>query len=215
MEGTPDSSGGCTFPPVTTSGAAGSPSVESAEVSISLSNCTETYESGYPQPSVQAQASQIPSGTTSRTQSAHDVGAATQTGIASTASYSASAHVNTWYNDPLSIKLTQVHVWTQWNVSGGCVSSADNSYYDFWAADGWDDLSHTWDHGINGCSYSYSTDYEQMGNPLFCPGWTYTTYNPNRIRGDNDYGYWSSYNDTPSGTCAALLSWEGNVGFGT
>lgn len=210
VQGSPTPDGGCAFASVTGTMGPDSPTVEGSEISVDPATCLQTFEVGTG--SALAQDPAAMNGYDSTSAAAGDSSPSALL-TASMASYAHQAHISTWYNDPLSIKLTNVRDYTNWNTSNGCVTSANNGYVDFWAIDEWMRLSKTWNHGAK-CSYSWSTSYEKMGNATFCPLWTYTNYDPNRIHGLPSGRYWYSYNDSATGSCGWMLSFHYNIGTG-
>jgi hypothetical protein len=215
VQGTPVSTG-CNFAPVTGTGAPGS-EIQSAEVSLDVQTCTQTYESGQPA------ATRTPAtagGGESASDGASAVSSTPEPAVASAATtYDAAAHTDTWYTDPVNADLAQVRVYTEWNSSSSCVTGAYNGLYEHWFSDdGWYVESKNWEEGLY-CGYSYSTDYETYENDIFCAATdSFAYFQPNRIRGEsnpNGGGYWYSYTDNFSSGCGVLVSWNSNVGWGT
>jgi len=124
--------------------------------------------------------------------------------------YAAAGYLDTWVNDPVPKKVTEIKVNTSFNYNGSCVvNPSGEGLYPYWfTPSGWYETAQNWNQGLN-CSNSWSSGYARMENdvfPLCLPydpiwGGCSTTYNRSTIfglpNGDLQAYYGTSFGSNP------------------
>lgn len=122
------------------------------------------------------------------------------------------AFQSTRYEDPPGWDVTYAANSTDWRYSGGCVTSATNSWNQSWLTpSGWTRQSNSFT-SSRVCARSTSASDALFSNSVFCtlltgyPSVTFNRYYPNRIQGKSNGGYtwYSQYAKT--GGCTNFLA---------
>ncbi len=116
----------------------------------------------------------------------------------------------TYYEDPASLDVNSAKTNVSWSYNGSCVTDSWNhvTNYGWYSPSGWrKDWSKT--SSWQGCSYARTTSNSNFFNGAFCVGIdTHTEYLPNYIRGEEDGGYYMTWDANKWGGCTWLLSFH-------
>ena len=119
----------------------------------------------------------------------------------------------TYFEDPPGIDVNSARTNVSWTYDGSCVTSSWDHVTNYTWFTGWSkDSSSTTAARI--CSYARTTSYSTFKNTVFCNplASTWTHYEPNRLRGQEDGGYDMYWEWRKSGDCSSLLSFHRTYG---